>query len=198
MAAVCEAFPRISHRYYAMKAKWLGKDKLMHWDRNAPLPDEDTREVPWAEARDMVLSAYGAFSPDMAAIARNFFERNWIDAPVRPGKSPGAFAHPTVPSAHPYVLLNYLGKTRDVMTLAHELGHGVHQVLAAGQGAPSALWPGPVLEPKPEPGLEQGQSVQEEFSQEELNHPVRRRIFSTKFEIASCQLLPHGLVELQG
>ncbi|MBM3520706.1 MAG: M3 family oligoendopeptidase, partial [Alphaproteobacteria bacterium] len=139
--AVRAAYPRLSHRYYRMKARWLGKDKLMHWDRNAPLPEEDTREVPWAEAREMVLSAYGSFSPDMAAIARNFFERNWIDAPVRPGKSPGAFAHPTVPSAHPYVLLNYLGKTRDVMTLAHELGHGVHQVLAAEQGALMASTP---------------------------------------------------------
>lgn len=127
-------YPKLSHRYYRMKAKWLGKDQLMHWDRNAPLPAEDTREVPWAEAKDMVLSAYGSFDPQMAEIARTFFEKNWIDAPSRPGKAPGAFAHPTVPSAHPYVLLNYLGKTRDVMTLAHELGHGVHQVLAADQG----------------------------------------------------------------
>lgn len=127
-------YPKLSHRYYRMKAKWLGKDQLMHWDRNAPLPAEDTREVPWAEAKDMVLSAYGSFDPQMADIARTFFDKNWIDAPSRPGKAPGAFAHPTVPSAHPYVLLNYLGKTRDVMTLAHELGHGVHQVLAADQG----------------------------------------------------------------
>jgi len=135
------AYPRLSHRYYKMKAKWLGKDKLMHWDRNAPLPAEDTREVPWTEAKDMVLSAYGAFAPEMASIARTFFDKNWIDAPTRPGKAPGAFAHPTVPSAHPYVLLNYLGKTRDVMTLAHELGHGVHQVLAADQGALMASTP---------------------------------------------------------
>jgi oligoendopeptidase F len=113
----------------------------MHWDRNAPLPAEDTREVPWADAENIVLSAYGEFSAEMAAIARTFFDRKWIDAPVRPGKAPGAFAHPTVPSAHPYVLLNYLGKTRDVMTLAHELGHGVHQVLAAGQGALMASTP---------------------------------------------------------
>jgi oligoendopeptidase F len=132
--AVRAAYPKLSHRYYKMKAKWLGKDRLMHWDRNAPLPAEDTREVPWAEAKDMVLSAYGEFSPDMAKIAEQFFDKQWIDAPSRPGKSPGAFAHPTVPSAHPYVLLNYLGKQRDVMTLAHELGHGVHQVLAAKQG----------------------------------------------------------------
>jgi oligoendopeptidase F len=135
------AYPKLSHRYYRMKAKWLGKDKLMHWDRNAPLPQDDKREVPWSEAKDMVLSAYGAFAPEMATIARTFFDKNWIDAPTRPGKAPGAFAHPTVPSAHPYVLLNYLGKTRDVMTLAHELGHGVHQVLAAGQGPLMASTP---------------------------------------------------------
>lgn len=135
VASVRRNYPRLSHRYYRMKAKWLGKDKLMHWDRNAPLPAEDTREVPWAEAKETVLSAYGAFSPEMAEIAARFFDKGWIDAPSRPGKAPGAFAHPTVPSAHPYVLLNYLGKTRDVMTLAHELGHGVHQVLAADQGA---------------------------------------------------------------
>ena len=134
-------YPKLSHRYYRMKAKWLGKDQLMHWDRNAPLPAEDTRDVPWAQAKDMVLSAYGAFDPQMAEIARTFFDKNWIDAPSRPGKAPGAFAHPTVPSAHPYVLLNYLGRTRDVMTLAHELGHGVHQVLAAKQGPLMASTP---------------------------------------------------------
>ncbi len=140
-ASVREAFPRISHRYYAMKAKWLGMDKLNHWDRNAPLPETPQAMIGWAEARETVLSAYGAFAPEMAEIASRFFDRNWIDAPVRPGKSPGAFAHPTVPSAHPYVLLNYMGKPRDVMTLAHELGHGVHQVLAAGQGALMASTP---------------------------------------------------------
>lgn len=134
VAAVREAFPRVSHRYYAMKAKWLGMDKLNHWDRNAPLPETPQATVTWEEAKETVLSAYHAFSPKMAEIARQFFDRRWIDAPVRPGKSPGAFAHPTVPSVHPYVLLNYLGKPRDVMTLAHELGHGVHQVLAGEQG----------------------------------------------------------------
>jgi oligoendopeptidase F len=142
VAAVREAYPRLSHRYYVLKAKWLGKDKLMHWDRNAPLPDEDTTAVPWDKAEATVLDAYAGFAPQMAEIAKKFFDNNWIDAPVRPGKSPGAFAHPTVPSAHPYVLLNYQGKTRDVMTLAHELGHGVHQVLAADQGplmAPTPL-----------------------------------------------------------
>ena len=134
-SAVVAAFPRLSHRYYALKARWLGKDRLAHWDRNAPLPEQITRTVPWDEARDTVLSAYRRFSPEMADIAMRFFERRWIDAPVRPGKAPGAFSHPTVPSAHPYVLLNYQGKPRDVMTLAHELGHGVHQVLAAPLGA---------------------------------------------------------------
>jgi oligoendopeptidase F len=132
--AVIEAYPKLSHRYYAMKAKWLGLDKLQHWDRNAPLPGESDRKVPWEEAKDTVLSAYADFSPKMAEIAAPFFTEGWIDAPVKPGKAPGAFAHPTVTDVHPYVMLNYLGKTRDVMTLAHELGHGVHQVLAASQG----------------------------------------------------------------
>ena len=134
VSAVRKAYPRLSHRYYALKAKWFGKEKLDHWDRNAPVPAEDTRLVPWQEARDIVLSAYGGFDERMSGIAEQFFSKRWIDAPVRPGKTPGAFAHPTVPSVHPYVLLNYLGKTRDVMTLAHELGHGVHQVLAGEQG----------------------------------------------------------------
>ncbi|NIJ40525.1 oligoendopeptidase F [Parvibaculum indicum] len=133
--AVREAHPRLSHRYYAMKAKWLGVEKLEYWDRNAPLPETDDEVVSWDRARDTVLEAYGGFTPEMARIASTFFEKGWIDAPLRPGKASGAFAHPTVPSAHPYVLLNYQGKTRDVMTLAHELGHGVHQVLAAKQGA---------------------------------------------------------------
>ena len=133
-AAVKDAYPRLSHRYYKMKAKWLAMEQLNYWDRNAPLPETPDALIPWTEAKEMVLSAYNAFSPEMAAIARRFFDENWIDAPVRPGKAPGAFAHPTVPSAHPYVLINYLGKPRDVMTLAHELGHGVHQVLAGAQG----------------------------------------------------------------
>ncbi len=134
VAAVSEAFPRLSHRYYALKAKWFGVERLPYWDRNAPLPDEDRRRIPWAEARDTVLTAYAAFSGELAEVGRRFFDNPWIDAPVRPGKAPGAFAHPTVPSAHPYLLVNYQGRTRDVMTLAHELGHGVHQVLAGGQG----------------------------------------------------------------
>ncbi len=141
VAAVRGAYPRLSHRYYRLKAKWFGKDALNHWDRNAPLPQVAQHIYPWTEARDTVLSAYGDFAPAMADIARRFFDERWIDAPVRPGKAPGAFAHPTVPSAHPYVLLNYQGKPRDVMTLAHELGHGVHQVLAGKQGALMAQTP---------------------------------------------------------
>jgi oligoendopeptidase F len=141
VAAVRAAYPRLSHRYYALKARWFGKKRLPHWDRNAPLPQVPTRTVGWIEAKNTVLTAYGAFSPKMAAIAERFFDDRWIDAPVRPGKAPGAFAHPTVPSSHPYVLLNYQGKPRDVMTLAHELGHGVHQVLAAPNGALMAPTP---------------------------------------------------------
>ncbi|WP_445558139.1 M3 family oligoendopeptidase [Ochrobactrum sp. BTU1] len=140
-SAVEAAYPRISHRYYALKAKWLGLEKLENWDRNAPLPETPQALISWDEARETVLSAYGNFAPEMAEIAKKFFDKNWIDAPVRPGKAPGAFAHPTVPSAHPYVLLNYMGKPRDVMTLAHELGHGVHQVLAGEQGALMASTP---------------------------------------------------------
>ncbi len=141
VAAVTAAYPRLSHRYYKLKAKWFGVESMPHWDRNAPLPDVPTRNVPWTEARKTVLDAYAGFSPAMAGIAQRFFDERWIDAPTRPGKAPGAFAHPTVPTAHPYVLLNYQGKPRDVMTLAHELGHGVHQVLAGPQGALMAPTP---------------------------------------------------------
>ncbi|MEJ2625115.1 MAG: M3 family oligoendopeptidase [Pseudolabrys sp.] len=139
--AVREAYPKLSHRYYALKAKWFGKKKLAHWDRNAPLPKVAQRTISWDDARGTILTAYGAFSPKMAEVAEDFFDKRWIDAPVRPGKQPGAFSHPTVPSAHPYVMLNYQGKPRDVMTLAHELGHGVHQVLAAPNGALMAPTP---------------------------------------------------------
>ncbi len=132
--AVVAAYPKLSHRYYKLKAKWMGLDKLQVWDRNAPLPVETARLVPWDEAVETVRAAYAAFDPRLADIAAPFFSKGWIDAGVKPGKAPGAFAHPTVTTVHPYVLLNYLGKPRDVMTLAHELGHGVHQVLAAGQG----------------------------------------------------------------
>ncbi|MEM6658959.1 MAG: M3 family oligoendopeptidase [Pseudomonadota bacterium] len=132
--AVVAAYPKLSHRYYELKRKWLGLDVMQVWDRNAPLPMEDTRIVNWADAEKTVMDAYSAFDPRMAEIAAPFFSQGWIDAAVKPGKAPGAFAHPTVTDVHPYVMLNYLGKPRDVMTLAHELGHGVHQVLAAGQG----------------------------------------------------------------
>ena len=132
--AVVAAYPKLSHRYYELKRKWLGLDVMQVWDRNAPLPMEDTRVVDWATAEDMVMSAYNAFDPRMGELAAPFFSDGWIDAGVKPGKAPGAFAHPTVTNVHPYVMLNYLGKPRDVMTLAHELGHGVHQVLSAEQG----------------------------------------------------------------
>lgn len=132
--AVVAAYPKLSHRYYRLKAKWMGLEKLQVWDRNAPLPIETPKLVDWPTARKTVTEAYAAFAPQLAEIAEPFFTRGWIDAAVKPGKAPGAFAHPTVTTVHPYVMLNYLGKPRDVMTLAHELGHGVHQVLAAGQG----------------------------------------------------------------
>ena len=133
-SAVEAAYPRLSHRYYKMKAKWFGKDKLNAWDRNAPLPTSDERIWDWDTAVSTVLDAYGRFSPELADVAKPFFNSGWIDAPTGDGKLSGAFAHPTVPSAHPYLMLNYLGRTRDIMTLAHELGHGVHQRLAAAQG----------------------------------------------------------------
>jgi oligoendopeptidase F len=135
VAAVRGSFATVPHRYYKLKARWFGLDKLEHWDRNAPLPGDDDRERPWSEAVAIVLGAYRRFSPELADVGKRFFDNSWIDVGVRPGKASGAFAHPTVPSAHPYLLLNYQGKTRDVMTLAHELGHGVHQLLAGEQGA---------------------------------------------------------------
>ncbi len=135
VSAVKSAYPQLSHRYYALKAKWFGVDQLDYWDRNAPLPDQADRSYSWSDARSTVLDAYGAFEPKLAEIAGQFFDKRWIDAPPRPGKDSGAFSHPTVPSVHPYILMNFHGKSRDVMTLAHELGHGVHQVLSAPQGA---------------------------------------------------------------
>ncbi len=141
VSAVRGAYANTAHRYYALKARWLGKPKLAYWDRNAPLPKQPDRLIPWKDAEGIVLAAYAAFAPKMAQTAKRFFDGAWIDAPVREGKSPGGFSHPTVPSAHPYILLNYQGKARDVMVLAHELGHGVHQVLAAPQG--------PLLAPTP-------------------------------------------------
>ena len=141
VTAVRDSYPRLSHRYYALKAKWLGQDRLNYWDRNAPISRDPEAITVWPDARRVVIEAYRRFSPRMAEIADGFFAKNWIDAPVRDGKSPGAFSHPTVPSAHPYIMMNYLGKPRDVMTLAHELGHGVHQVLANAQGALMAYTP---------------------------------------------------------
>ncbi|WP_424629345.1 M3 family oligoendopeptidase [Bradyrhizobium sp. SYSU BS000235] len=141
VASVRAAYPRLSHRYYAMKARWFKKKKLAYWDRNAPLPFASSAQIGWDDAKGTILKAYGDFSPEMAGIAGRFFDDRWIDAPVRAGKAPGAFSHPTTPSAHPYVLMNYQGKPRDVMTLAHELGHGVHQVLAAKNGALMAPTP---------------------------------------------------------
>jgi oligoendopeptidase F len=134
VSAVTADFPRLSHRYYKLKAKWLGLEKLQHWDRNAPLPGDDDRKISWPEAEARVLTAYTKFDPELGGIGAEFFTKNWIDAALRDGKSGGAFAHPTVPSVHPYILMNFHGRTRDVMTLAHELGHGVHQVLAGAQG----------------------------------------------------------------
>ncbi len=134
VGSVKAAYPEISHRYYALKARWLGLDKLKFWDRNAPLPHAAERNFAWPEARQIVLDAFGGFDPRLSDMADLFFDRQWIDAEAREGKAGGAFSHPTVPSAHPYVLMNYQGKPRDVTTLAHELGHGVHQVLANRQG----------------------------------------------------------------
>jgi oligoendopeptidase F len=132
--AVRTAYPRLAHRYYTLKARWLGLERLEYWDRNAPLPEDSDKRVAWGDAKVIVLDAYRRFSPALAGIVDRFFARGWIDAALRPGKDAGAFCHPTVPSVHPYVLMNYQGRPRDVMTLAHELGHGVHQTLAAAQG----------------------------------------------------------------
>jgi oligoendopeptidase F len=130
VAATQRAYPDLSHRYYRLKAGWFGGQSLPYWDRNAPLAGASDRRIPWAEAQEVVLGAYREFSPVLGEIGARFFTEGWIDAAPRPGKSPGAFAHPCVPSVHPYILLNYQGRSRDVMTLAHELGHGIHQVLA--------------------------------------------------------------------
>ncbi|MFL2764737.1 MAG: M3 family oligoendopeptidase [Paracoccaceae bacterium] len=132
--AVVKAYPKISHRYYELKRKWLGLETMQVWDRNAPLPMESDRLVTWDQAQTIVTDAYTNFDSRMSDLITPFFNKGWIDAGVKPGKAPGAFAHPTVTDVHPYIMLNYLGKPRDVMTLAHELGHGVHQVLASSQG----------------------------------------------------------------
>lgn len=132
--AVKASYPRLSHRYYTYKAKWLGLDKLQHWDRNAPFPGARDDKISWEKACEIVFNAYHEFSPTMGEIAQRFLTSPWIDAPPIPGKEGGAFAHSTVPDVHPYIMLNYHGRTRDVMTLAHEVGHGIHQTLAARQG----------------------------------------------------------------
>ena len=128
--SVIEKYPNLSHRYYLLKAKWFKKKKLMYWDRNAPLPFQTNREYTWNEARNIVLKAYKDFNPEIGKIVKYFFDKSWIHAPITEGKSPGAFSASTVSSAHPFILVNYQGKARDVATLAHELGHGVHQFLA--------------------------------------------------------------------
>lgn len=127
-------YRKTAHRYYKWKAKELGKEKLHYYDRNAPLPYADDNVYKFIDAKNLVLQAYQDFSPTMANIGIEFFEKKWIDVPTRQGKRGGAFMMPTIPSVHPYILLNYTGKTRDVMTLAHELGHGIHQRLADNNG----------------------------------------------------------------
>ena len=134
MQSVKQSYPNLSHRYYQLKARWMGAETMPYWDRNAPLPQKNDQPISWDEGRDIVLDAYQDFSPEMARLGQQFFDNNWIDGRLIPGKDSGAFSHPTVPSVHPYILINYYGKVRDVMTLAHELGHGVHQCLAGEQG----------------------------------------------------------------
>ncbi len=179
LASVRANYGRLSHRYYSVKAQWLGDNKLNYWDRNAPLPQDDDKLYTWDEAVELVLEAYGAFSPDLAKIGKEFFDKGWIDAPVRAGKSPGAFAHPTVPSVHPYLLVNFQGKTRDVMTLAHELGHGVHQVLSAQQGALMADTPLTLAETASVFGE---QLVFQEILRREKNKSRRRVLIAGKVE----------------
>lgn len=134
VSAVDADYARLAHRYYSLKAGWLGLDKLQHWDRNAPLPGDEDRLIPWEDAKSIVRDAYTRFDPRLGALVSQFMDNDWIDVAPVPGKSSGAFAHPVTPDTHPYVLLNYHGRSRDVMTLAHELGHGAHQLLAARQG----------------------------------------------------------------
>ena len=131
---VDKAMPKLTHRYYKWKANEFGKNKLDWWDRNAPLPETSDKSIEWNDAKDIILESFASFHPEISNIAELFFKNGWIDASVREGKASGAFAHPSVPSLHPYILVNYQGKIRDVMTLAHELGHGVHQILAAKNG----------------------------------------------------------------
>ena len=131
---VKDNYKKTAHRYYKWKAQQLGKEKLHYSDRNAPLPFDDDGIYTYNEAKKIVYDAYNNFSPEMANIGQQFFDNNWIDVPTRQGKRGGGFMMPTTPKVHPYILLNYIGKTRDVMTLAHELGHGIHQTLADKNG----------------------------------------------------------------
>lgn len=132
--AVAQAYPRLSHRYYALKAKAMGKARLDQWDRNAPIETTAPRAYDWDQGKAVVLDSFADLGGDFADRARLFFDRPWIDGRARPGKQSGAYSHPVTADRHPYVFLNWMGERRDVLTLAHELGHGVHQTLAAGQG----------------------------------------------------------------
>lgn len=133
-AAVVEAYPRVSHRYYQLKARVMGRKTLDYWDRNAPLDTAQPRTYGWDEARGMVLESFAGLAPKFADTARTFFAEPWIDARPRPGKQSGAYSHPVTSNRHPYVFLNYMGERRDVLTLAHELGHAVHQTLCSPLG----------------------------------------------------------------
>ena len=139
--SVKKYYPKISHRYYSLKARWFNKKQIIYWDRNAPLPFQQNKKYSWNDAKSIVLKAYKSFSPEMHAIAEKFFEKKWIDAQIRKGKQGGAFSASTIPSIHPYILINYQGTLRDVSTLAHELGHGIHQYLASFQGYYNASTP---------------------------------------------------------
>ncbi len=133
--AVAAAYPRLSHRYYALKARAMGRERLDQWDRNAPIETTAPRGYDWAAGKQLVLESFADLGPEFADRAEGFFDRPWIDGKARPGKQSGAYAHPVTSDRHPYVFLNWMGERRDVLTLAHELGHGVHQLLAAGQGS---------------------------------------------------------------
>jgi len=132
--SVTSNYKNISHRYYEIKSKLFNKKQLDYWDRNAPYPNSPKKLIQWEEAKDIVLRSYENFDQSFKDIVLLFFQNNWIDAELKSGKSPGAFAASTIPSIHPYILTNFHGKTRDVMTLAHELGHGCHQYLSSKQG----------------------------------------------------------------
>ena len=132
--SVTSNYKNISHRYYELKSKIFKKNQLDYWDRNAPYPNSPKTLIKWEEAKDIVLRSYANFDESFKDIVLMFFQNNWIDAELKSGKSPGAFAASTIPSIHPYILTNFHGKTRDVMTLAHELGHGCHQYLSSKQG----------------------------------------------------------------